>query len=330
MTINKIIKDITEEIDLLNEAGIELACVLQPHNFELAIRLHNRAAAKSKEAGAELNPDYYAFSIANKIYAERHKFNDRRNALSLLEKTLKETDDAFSGREHKTFFGRARLFEEMALVIRYAPDEKEFVSDMEIALQYIGGSMRLYAQAIDNQDEIVSPESIRNRLHRVTGIAAILNMVMAERTDGEKRNGYLTDAMKFAQSELDLRLKAGEGSGFDLANSYHTVAVVQSEYARDHIMYEKAKQNLLKAMELDKRPESLSVLLLRFAWLEYRSGRDSRTVIQNYFESVLDDQNDPKAKWSEADLAGSRGKFFELGKYLGGTYIEKVEALFRK
>lgn len=323
------IAEIVNDINRLNAEGIRLAIEVEPHDFDGAIAKHIEAAALAENSAEKINPDYYAFSIANRAYAERHKTNDRTRVWSLLEEAIAKTQSAFRRRTHQTYSGTARLLEEMALVIRCNPTEDDYFEELRDALNLIKRSEELYKQAQRNRREIVKDEFVRDRYYRAKGISAMIITLIAERTeDKPKRNQLLTLALDYAQKELSFRLKSGETMSIPLSNAYHTLAVVQSEFARDQAMYDEANRNLAEAERLDGSPHLSSILKLRRAWLEYRRGGNNKSVIQEFFQNVLDDQNKREARWSPAELADSRYKFFELGNLFTEQYLGRVKALF--
>lgn len=319
----------------LNQEGIILTDARKPGCYDEAIKLHEEAINLTEKHRTEINPDYKSFSEANKAYALRHKDNDRNTTMPLLKSALKETEEAFkTGKFDETFFGCARLLEEMGLVIRYSPLETDSISDLDECVKILKTSVVLYGNAFENAEkEIIDKDFIYDHLCRTTGIISTVASELAEKTMGGERKSYLEMSVDYAEKELNSRIDNGESDGFGLLNAYHTLAAAQTEMIDEHsTLYDEAVSNLNEAKKLAENLVSgmtSSVLDFRFAWLEYKSFPENNDVMRNYLDCVISKQKDENSKWNKAVRDALEDKMFVLAKHLGSEYVDKISSMYR-
>ena len=328
------IDEVIEQINMLNKKGVALA---DKGKYDTAFEEHMQALHLTEENKGKVNPDYNAVTRANLGYAIRWSANDREEALDyMLEEaqegeSLKQRVDRTLGKIEsdskevnmpETYCGRARLLEEIGLVIRYNDQGTE---DLKQGLGYIEDSISFYEKALENKDnEATHHFGIKDRFYRTTGIAATLALKLGDRAK----------ALQYAQKEVDERKKNGETKGFGLMNAYHTLGVVQTEWVRtDKTVYAAAKENLQRAGvlagELEGHKVVPSVLEFRFAWLDYVTNpEENARNIRGHMRSVLGAQDDDETAWPLNIRAALKDQMFELGKFAGPGYLAKIEQMY--
>lgn len=256
-----------------------------------------------------------------------------------MDGAFKDAQNIFdSGEFGETFFGRARILEEKGLVVRYSPFEKDILSDLTFSLELLEHAAGMYADALRNaENEIVGSADINSRLLRTTGIIAAVCPEIAENIEGPEIKKYLDKGLQYALKELDSRLKAGETEGFNLANAYHTRAVVltgmvgaKEYYPNTDALYELAKKDISKAKAL--LPDSMVSSLLDFkqAWLEFRHNPKNTPKIEKYLNEALFAQKDESKKWDKGVKDKFKDKVFTLATHLGGNYMGRVKEMYRQ
>lgn len=313
------LSDIIKKIETLNEEGIKLTFSSEPNRFDLAIPKHAEAA--NIAINTNINPDYYAVSMANMAYALRHRDNDSTKVLSLLEKVFDKINT------NKSYFGTARVLEEKGLVICH--DKERTVETLMGGLVIIEECLSLYERALVNsKKEIVRKEVIRNRLFRTEGIASTIASGIALK-DEKVKETYNKRAIFYAEKELEMRLENGETKGHDLMNAYHTLGAAMAEMVSGKTkLYYDAKKNLTNAQKLTEIPLVRSVLKLRVGWLEYKADPSNMKVIKGYVDAILADQDKNATKWTSAVKDVLKDKMFALGKHLGKDHIEKIQNMY--
>jgi hypothetical protein len=259
----------------------------------------------------------------------------------LLNDALQQAEIAFAGRDTQSYFGRARLLEELALVKRY--DANKTINSLEEGIKICEESIMLYDKAIcnalkDEDNEMVARTDAIGRMLRVIGIKSTIAMgIYHKSSDPEKRSEYLFRAVEYADLELSLRNKNSEVY-YDipgLMNAHHTLGVARTEMAaemkeRNGYHYMSARENLDTAQkyakELNQQMVS-SVIDFRLAWLEYKAGiRNS--MLCGLMDKVIASQQNPAAAWSKAVKDALKDKMFELGNYLGEEIRSGVEQMY--
>jgi len=327
---------IIEQINAFNQDGVILASGSTP-DYDDAIVKYQEAIHLARQY--EVNPDYLAFSVANKGYAQRQKGEDRSLVLRLLETKLGKMPSLMSewiskdSSRRESYAGRARLLEESALVRRYTPDA-EVVQDLTYALSQINEAVSLYQRASDNAEvEIIPSGEVRSKLWRSYGITSAVATELARNEPSRKRE-YLGLASSFAQQELAARLMAGETEGFSLLNAYHTLGIVQTELVgEDKTVYDAAKVNLQQAKLLAERANlglNISTLTFREAWLEYRRDQSDIFAITLLVQQVLDFQQVEAYRWNSGTKKALRQQMIVLGTHLGGQYQQEIDLLYKK
>ena len=327
-----------ERITDLNNNGIKFACA-SPPDYDCAFALHQEAAGLA-QSNPELNPDYLAFSIANIGYARRRRGDPRKEVKGLLEDTLNTTIAFMSlwanadGSRRETKAGRARLLEEIGLVRRYSPDQGDLSGDLKTALNNLEDAVRLYASAISQPEaEIISLDKLQSRKLRCIGVASTIATEISRVVPEAKITPYLEMAVSYAQDELSGRLQAGEQSGFNLANAYHTLGVAQSELAgekKDY--YDSAKENFSLARQLSQEagdPMTVSVLSFREAWLEYKKDYSGTESIRPHLALVLEYQKDEKTYWNSAVRKAIQPQMQLLAAAVGGAEQAEIEGWYK-
>ena len=337
------LEDRIKNINQLNQEGVELTDSGKPNRYSLSMEKHILASALARNNPKDIeniNPDYFGNSEANIAYDLRQMGQDRNFVLSFLENTLKTTEnefksDKFTKSDFETFFGRARILEEMALVIRYKPLND---ADLKGGIKIAKKSLDLYKKALDNFEyEIFNEEVIEDRLLRTTGIVSTLFLDLAQKCKGKEKEDYQKQSIIYADKELESRLDNGEKAGFNLMNAYHTSGAARAELVgKDRLMYKKAKDNLELAKDLAKKEKmqmELSVLTFELAWLEYRKNPkrekgEHYEKIGHYFHKVLDQQKTP-AKWNPAVKDKLKERMFTLGNYLGKGSLIMLKKMYK-
>lgn len=314
-----------ERIAKLNEEGVTLAT---KREYDDAEARHVEALEVATLAAAHV-ADHQMVSVANLAFIYRRRDADRRKAEDLLRSVV------FSG--SKTFFGRGRLFEEIALVLKYLPGTgAQRLNDFGVALENAEEAIDNYKHARDNTlPEIVDKDTIEDRLLRTTGIASTIATEVARLVSGDRRDRhlqYLGKAVEYAQQEVEGRLARGEIITAPLANAYHTLGVAQTELAKgDEEMYAAAKGNISRAFKLSPEdPMLLTVLTFRFAWLEYTVHPDSeKETIGIYVDKVLEEQGPMgEGRWDAGVKATLKDQMLTLGKHVGPPLQERVETFY--
>ncbi|MBI2130009.1 hypothetical protein HYU07_07325 [Candidatus Woesearchaeota archaeon] len=312
------LSDIIKDIERLNKEGIKLTFSSLPNRYDLAIHKHREAA--NIAINTNINPDHYAVSVANMAFALRHRDNDGKGVLRLLEEVLDKIN------VNKSYFGTARVLEEKGLVIRH--DKERTVETLKDGLVVIEECLSFYERALTNsKNEIAKEEVIRNRLFRTLGIASTIASEIASKH--KRLKAYNKCAVSYANEELEMRLENGETKGQDLVNAYHTVGAAITEIVSGKTkLYYDAKKNLTKAQEIAENPLVRSVLNLRFGWLEYKAGPGNMKLIKMHVDAVLADQDKNATKWTSAVKDVLKDKMFALGRRLGKDYIEKIQNMY--
>ena len=316
------------QINKLNKEGIELSMSDDRNNLSKAIEKHKEAVRLADTK--DINPDYLAYSQANTVYALRQRDN-KRDLINVLENTLDDTNIAFETNIYdETFFGRGFLLEEMGLVKRFNILEDHPISDLNSGLNDIKKSLELYEKALDNaENEIVDASVIYDKLFRTTGIASTIASDLSKITDDEEREKYLELSVEYAQKEVDSRLEIGEIDGRNLANAYHTLGSAKTELVEmQPELYETAKQDIYKAKELATTNLVLSVLDFRLAWLEFKYNPENVSVIEEYVDRIIKDQEDASKSWNPTVKAKLEKEMYTLGECLGGDYTSRIETMF--
>ena len=316
------------QINKLNQEGKELSMTDDRNNLTKAVEKHNEAVRLADTE--DINPDYLAYSKANAAYALRQRDNDR-DLINFLETALDDTNIAFdTNRYDETFFGRGFLLEEMGLVKRFNPSEEDPISDLKAGLDYIEKSLKLYENALNNaKNEIVDTSVISDRLFRTTGITSTITSDLSKIIDGEEREKYLDLSVEYAQKEVDSRLEAGETDGRNLANAYHALGSVKTELLDMHPeLYKSAKQDIYKAKELATTGLVQSVLNFRLAWLEFKCNPENVSMIEEYVDRIIKDQEDVSKIWGPTVKAKLKEDMYTLGEHLGGDYTSRIDEIF--
>jgi hypothetical protein len=323
------------EINALNQQGI---AEVMRGEVDASVETHKRAAGLAK--GIEgLNPDYYALSLANLLYSRRKKKDAFSELLEIISEGLQATKDNPYG----TTFGRARVMEEWALVLRYYADDSPapINSLLNAALILENEAIPLYEKALKTDGEIVSRDEIRTkRLWRTIGVVSTLYADAAEIAKSSERLEAFAEltgkAVAFANDELYARLDAGEREGDALVNAYLTVGVAQSKLVRvgeeaDELAYFSAKENLEKALTTKGYETSRQwidvVINLELAQLEYEHDPKNITAISGRFDLVLDNLQTSINQANPAGLEGIRDRLFDLAHYLGSEYSQRLRAI---
>ena len=316
-------------INTLNQEGIALT-MQAPPRYDDALIKHTEALQIAREG--KLNPDYRAFSSANIAYALRRKAEPRETVLKLLDDSFQENLTSMktwaADSRQESYAGTARLLEEMTLVHK----SSNATDGLTVARGNIHMAIDLYLVAAGNVPaEIITLPQINSRLWRTLGVASTVATDLSKHFPRE-RKAYLREAVSYAQQELDARLSAGETSGRDVANAYHTVAAAQTELAsRDKNMYLAAKENLQRGKQLALDAGYLmpfSVMSLREAWLEYKRSPLNKKVIGNLVQTVLDQQQQESMHWDKAVKNGLHPKMMKLAECLGGVYQAQINELY--
>ena len=316
-----------DKINALNAEGVRLSGSAAGYND--AFTRHSEAltlALAGIDVGG-IEPDYATVSAANLAYIFRRRDNDPQTALGLLSYFFECFDSA-------TFFGGARILEELALIRHYHPRAGSIVNDLKLGYQEINDAIENYTRALENNGEtfpeIVDKPTIQNRLLRSMGIASAISTTLATKVESSDQEFYQRESITWAQREVDGRLKAGETAGSALGGAYHTLGVAQTELADiDVAMYDAAKSNLLRAQELAaERPMVQSVLRLRLAWLNYRAKpEETRDETRELLDAVLQDQDTP-ARWDAGVHQALRDQLTILGAHLGEGYTTRITNMY--
>jgi len=318
------------QINKLNLEGIELSMTDDRNNLSKAVEKHKEAVRLADTR--DISPDYLAYSQANTAYALRQRDNDK-DLINVLKTTIEDTNIAFdTDRYDETFFGRGFLFEEAGLIKRFNLSKDNPVSDLKEGLDYIENSLELYEKALDNaENEIVDYSVIYSKLLRTTGIASTITSDLSKVIDDEEREKYLDLSVEYAQKEVDSRLEAGETDGRNLANAYHTLGAAKTELVdMQPELYESAKQDILNAKMLVTTGLVQSVLDFRLAWLEYKYNPENVSVIEEYVDKVINDQEDVSRIWGPTVKAKLKEEMYTLGECLGGDYTNRIDGMFLK
>ncbi|MCK5063265.1 MAG: hypothetical protein KAR23_05005 [Candidatus Aenigmarchaeota archaeon] len=316
------------QINKLNLEGKELSMSDDRNNLTEAIEKHKEAVLLADSR--DISPDYLAYSQANAAYALRQRDNDK-DLINVLENTLDDTNIAFdTNRYDETFFGRGFLLEEAGLVKRFNLSKDNPVSDLKEGLDYIEKSLELYEKAsVNAENEIVDASVIYDKLFRTTGIASTISSDLSKITDGEEREKYLDLSVEYAQKEVDSRLEIGETEGRNLANAYHTLGSAKTELVdMQPELYESAKQDIYTAKKLVTSGLVQSVLNFRLAWLEYKYNPENVSVIEEYVDKVISDQEEVSKTWGPTVKAKLKEDMYTLGEHLGGDYTSRIDGMF--
>lgn len=339
---------ITDIINEVNQKGIDLCRQIESgtapiEKYSDAAVFHKGAIVLAGSQGTKISPDAKAVSAANLAYVVRRSENDRDGAFALLETAYRETEKLFVSEEFdealfaETFFGRARILEEEGLVVRYHPFENDVVSDLKFSVELLEKAANMYVNALENaENEIVGSAEINSRLLRTTGIIAAVCSEIAEKIKGIEIKKYLDMGLEYAEAELNDRLEAKETEGFNLANAYHTRAVVLTgmvgakEYYPDtDALYELAKKDIETAKGLMPNSMVSSVLDFRLAWLNFRHSPGNKTEIEQYLNDALLAQKDAHRTWGKGVKDLFKEKMIKLAAHLGGEYAGRIEAMYR-
>jgi len=322
-------------MELIN-TGIDLS---GEEVYDQAFETHLQAVHLAEEVEGVINPDYYAYANAELAYVIRQSSGDREEAMDILHKTLEETRKAFIIEDiiERSFFGTARLEEEIGLVLRNFPKKDEKYEDLKQASNKMNEAVENYAHAsMKPEQEIVDKETIEDHLFRCKGISAMIGLKLAGMSRTLERREYLMLAKNHANSEVFERKQRGEKSGFGYLNSLHTLGAVESEFAAEsQTQYQIAKDHLEEAKELAQdlgypRGENITNAIdFRLVWLEYR--RDPSKIDQ--LGKRLDDI------WpalvgtfdrNESIKGFFKDQMMELGENIGGPYRQRIIDLYKE
>lgn len=340
---------ITDIINEVNQKGIDLCRQIESgtapiEKYSDAAVFHKGAIVLAGSQGTKISPDVKTVSAANLAYVVRRSENDRDEAFALLETAYRETEKLFVSEEFdeasfvETFFGRARILEEEGLVVRYHPFEADVASDLKFSVELLEKAASMYVNALENaENEIVGSAEINSRLLRTTGIIAAVCPEIAEKIKGTEIKKYLDMGLEYAEAELNDRLEAKETEGFNLANAYHTRAVVltgmvgaKEYYLNTDALYEMAKKDIETARNLlPPNGRDASVLDFRLAWLNFRHNPENKMEIEQYLNEALLAQKDEHRMWGKGVKDVLKEKMFNLATHLGSEYVSRVDAMYR-
>lgn len=262
------IENIIATIESLNDEGIKFA---SEKEYGKSIEVHQRAKDIAYENKEDLGIDYFLLSSANVAYSLRQADRIASSELILAGKFPVITSYFSNDRHKKTFFGTARVNEEMGVTKSYRGKQENDKAALDDAVSYLTAAVGLYNDALRNKDsEIRDEAAIKNRLFRTYGLLSVAFSDIKDHINAER----------YARLELDSRLETGESDTYNLMNAYHTLACAQTELAGNDIkMYDAAKENLETAKTMAEKHVK-TVLELRSAWLEYVRNPSSEDRIE--------------------------------------------------
>ncbi|MBI4439783.1 tetratricopeptide repeat protein [Candidatus Woesearchaeota archaeon] len=292
-------------------------------DFDGAFLIHGVAVFLSRRGVAEgINPDYLAFSLANRAYSER-QLGRYDVSLDTLEEALLCVEKS------TTSFGRGRVLEEMALVHRYRGVDKE--KDLEIALPLAEKAIEAYEKGLSARadGEIVDRKEIYDRFCRVTGIAGMIYAELGRLKSGEEKQVLLKKGAEYAFKEVWLRKIGGIDKGEAYSNACHSAGAALTESVGQDTVdeYHKAKDCLLEA-GVDASEATKAVLKLRLAWLEYKHADPSHeSEMRNLFDTFM---SDPivGTKGFKGVRDALRVQVETLSKQFGEPYLSQAEKFY--
>ncbi|MBU0472334.1 MAG: hypothetical protein KKF65_06920 [Nanoarchaeota archaeon] len=328
------LKEIVDEVMSLNKDGIALC---ERGKYKDALIEFKEAAIMSLFLRHK-SPDYWAFSVANQAYCIRRGENDKQTALELLSDALDRTHlMLLETKIPRTFFGKARLNEELGLVLRYSPDPQNIELDLRQSLFFTERSLNLYKITLNKPSkrssynptlEIIPKEFLQEKYFRLHGMFGIASLLLSEAVDDIAERLILkSQAEVYASKELEMRLEFGEEDGFGLVNAYHTSGIVQTETDK----FEAAKENLLKAEELvkkEKLPMVASVIRFNKLWLTYKQGLNN-DILKEQLDVIVHDQHVEGSKWDKGVRDYYSQRILEVANRVNSQYGAEVYEEFK-
>lgn len=317
------VDELIADVERLNQEGIAIS---RPPTLSDSLGKHVEATYLAKDP--RLNPDYLCITRANIGYVLR-QMGRYKQAQALLKSTLEWAEDAFVEREHITesHGGRGRVLEELGMIKRDCPGEDR-LGRIKEALGTFNQTLDLYEQAqINVGREVYTLDQLAGRINRTNGLKGTTLLMLLD--EGETDLTYVTQALEYTRKELDARLAAGEPtddiSKHNLANAYHSVGIALTELVPTNPnKYIEAREHLFKAQRTTPHDRTKTTINFRLAWLEYRNDSENIEDISANLDNFLEDTS----SLTETDLNVIRPKLEILGNHLGGTYQEKVAALY--
>jgi tetratricopeptide (TPR) repeat protein len=249
----------------------------------------------------EVHPDYVRKAAAHWSHQLRHDEGGEgaREVLDIARR--------LPGIGLETFYGKAMLEEEEALLARYFSGDD--LGELGRAISAIEKSLELYVNAEENvEHEIVDADEIESRKLRAYGVASTIEIKLAEKTEDEAREHHIAKAVEYAGEELQGRIARDEQPGFHLANAYCGMGMalgISGDYSG-------AMEHLTTAQETaveGNRPLEASVYNFRMAAEVHRSEPENVGKIGDYLDPIFEAHGEGK---TEADGRWTKGVFDTL------------------
>jgi len=187
----------------------------------------------------------------------------------------------------------------MALVRADFPtdDKEKRIRNLKESLVLFERALEFYDQALDiNEDNLdcqevyTSEQILKHRKLRTVGARAPKASDLYGLTLGEQREEWRNKALLWAMEEVQLREELGETKGPGLANAYHTLGYVITEYVdpENSLAYQGARDAFEKAARVPDAAENTKVVIdFCLAWLEYKRDPKNKVAVGKEFDKFL-------------------------------------------
>lgn len=294
------------------------------------------ALAISQEALAQatqndVHPDYTRALTSVIVSAKRRKKLETPQSLT---ETL--TDALREPRRYHapSFFGQARINEELGLVLRLQGADRKSVDLYGQAADALQLASSQYADALENlTNEIETAWNIEGRLIRANQVTAA-TFAEAEpiTTNPKDLHRYLAEGVPAANRAIARRTKRGEGMTSGLLDAYHTLGVVHTigaspspEGRRHFIAANEAFESAHTIAEKISAPAVAAIMHLRFAYLHLKF-ESERAVIVRHFHAFMDNTEiiDPSA------ITQLETRITPVATFLGGVALAEAKTLYQR